>query len=76
MEAVAQKRDGVSVAHLQQRVERVLMWLRPDGWQTRARRNAWSAMVADSQRRQSRMLVAREIGPADAAAGGEVIQAR
>ena len=52
-----------SVVQLQRRAERALLWLRPDGWQGRARRNAWSAMVADSQRRQSRMFVASEIGP-------------
>ncbi|HEX4018522.1 MAG TPA: hypothetical protein VHX15_17420 [Frankiaceae bacterium] len=63
MEAVAQKREAAPVGQLQHQVARVLMWVRPDGLQTRARRNAWSAMVADSQRRQSRMLVAREIGP-------------
>jgi hypothetical protein len=74
MESVVQKRDAVPAVQLQQQVERVLLWLRPDGWQTRARRNAWSAMVADSQRRQSRMLVAREIGPV--AGSAEVIQAR
>jgi hypothetical protein len=68
MEAVAQTRDAAPVGQLQHQVERVFMWLRPDGWQSRARRNAWSAMVADSQRRQSRMLVAREIGPVDVSA--------
>ncbi len=52
-----------SVVQLQRRAERALLWLRPDGWQGRARRNAWSAMVADSQRRQDRMFVASEIGP-------------
>jgi hypothetical protein len=52
-----------SVSQLQRGVERAFLWLRPDGGQGRARRNAWSAMVADSQRRQSRMFVAREIGP-------------
>jgi hypothetical protein len=55
---------GSSVSQLQRGVERAFLWLRPDGGQGRARRNAWSAMVADSQRRQSRMFVAREIGPA------------
>ena len=74
MRTVEQTRDSATSAasapagQLQHRVERVLLWLRPDGWQSRARRNAWSAMVADSQRRQSRMLVAREIGPVDALA--------
>jgi hypothetical protein len=52
-----------SVVQLQRRAERALLWLRPDGWQGRARRNAWSAMVADNQRRQDRMFVASEIGP-------------
>ena len=52
-----------SVVQFQRRAERALLWLRPDGWQGRARRNAWSAMVADSQRRQSRMFVASEIAP-------------
>jgi hypothetical protein len=61
------KRNAASVGQLQRGVERAFLWLRPDGGQGRARRNAWSAMVADSQRRQSRMLVAREIGPALAA---------
>ncbi len=82
MESVAQTRgtrNAASVGQLQQQVARVLLWLRPDGGQARARRNAWSAMVADSQRRQSRMLVAREIGPLDPAASGgaaEAVQAR
>jgi hypothetical protein len=76
VEAVAHKRDAVQIGQLQQRAERVLMWLRPDGWQARARRNAWSAMVADSQRRQSRMLVASEIGPVDAAGAAEAVRAR
>lgn len=53
-----------SVSQLQRRVEGAFLWLRPDGGQGRARRNAWAAMVADSQRRQSRMFVAREIAPA------------
>jgi hypothetical protein len=36
------------------------MWVRPDGLQSRARRNAWSAMVSDSRRRQSRIAAAQE----------------
>jgi hypothetical protein len=78
MEAVAETRDAAPVGQLQHQVERVVMWLRPDGWQSRARRNAWSAMVADSQRRQSRMLVAHEIVPLDASASvvGEAVRAR
>lgn len=79
MEAVVQKRHAAPAGQLQQQVERVFMWLRPAGGQARARRNAWSAMVADSQRRQSRMLVAREIGPSDAAVSivaAEALRAR
>ncbi len=37
--------------------ERLVLWLRPDGWQARARRNAWAAMVADHQRRSERSAV-------------------
>jgi hypothetical protein len=65
MRPVTQAREAVPAGQLQHRVEQVVLWLRPNGWQGRARRNAWSAMVADSQSRQSRMLVAREIGPVD-----------
>jgi hypothetical protein len=32
----------------------VILWVRPDGWQSKARRNAWSSMVDDSQRRHDR----------------------
>jgi hypothetical protein len=39
---------------------RLLLWLRPDGGQARARRNAWASMVADRQRRNERTLAARE----------------
>jgi hypothetical protein len=45
-------------SHVQ--IQRVLLWLRPDGWQGRARRNAWAAMVVDSRRRQDRVLAERE----------------
>jgi hypothetical protein len=41
-------------------IGQVLLWVRPDGWQARARRNAWAAMVADSQRRQERLIAARD----------------
>ena len=43
-----------AAAGIQNQVERALMWVRPDGWQARARRNAWAAMVADHQRRHER----------------------
>lgn len=42
--------------------QRVLLWLRPDGWQGRARRNAWAAMVTDHQRRLEHTEVERSIG--------------
>ncbi len=45
---------------------RVLLWIRPDGWQARSRRNAWAAMVADRQRRAERVPaepVLREVIP-------------
>ncbi len=67
MDSGAVARDAASASVLARRLERAFLWLRPDGGQGRARRNAWSAMVADTQRRQSRMLVAREIGPMAAA---------
>ena len=41
---------------IQNQVERALMWLRPDGCQARARRNAWAAMVSDNQRRHERAV--------------------
>jgi hypothetical protein len=44
-------------------MSQVLLWLRPDGWQARARRNAWASMVADSQRRQERLIAARDSQP-------------
>jgi len=74
-ESGATSATTVTAGQLQHRVERVVLWLRPDGWQSRARRNAWSAMVADSQRRQSRMLVAREMGPVDAVAPASTVPA-
>lgn len=49
-----------SIAAVQQQVGHVLLWLRPDGWQVRARRNAWVAMVANSQRRRDRVAVDRD----------------
>lgn len=43
-----------AATQVQRQMERAVMWLRPDGWQARARRNAWVAMVADHQRRHDR----------------------
>jgi hypothetical protein len=43
-------------------LEKLVLWLRPDGGQTKARRNAWASMVADRQRRNERLLAARESG--------------
>ncbi len=78
MQSVAQTRgtrNAASVGQLQRQAARVLLWLRPAGGQARSRRNAWSAMVADNQRRQSRMLIAREIGPLDPPASGSAAEA-
>lgn len=44
-------------------VVRLLLWVRPDGWQTRARRNAWASMVSDRQRRNDRILAGRDVAP-------------
>jgi hypothetical protein len=54
------REEAGSHIQIQREVKRVLLWLRPDGWQTRARRNAWAAMVADSRRRQDRVLAGRD----------------
>jgi hypothetical protein len=40
---------------------RVLLWIKPDGWQARSRRNAWAAMVADRQRRAERAAVKQNL---------------
>jgi hypothetical protein len=56
---------------IQSELKRVLLWMRPDGWQARARRNAWASMVADSKRRQDRILAGR-----DAALATPALQAR
>ncbi len=56
---IGRKETG-SHLQIQQEFKRALLWLRPDGWQARARRNAWAAMVADSRRRQDRVLAGRE----------------
>lgn len=49
-----------SQVQLQRELKRVFLWLRPDGWQARARRNAWASMVADSRRRQERVTAGSE----------------
>jgi len=41
--------------------QRMILWLRPDGWQGRARRNAWASMVADHQRRLEHTEVERSL---------------
>jgi hypothetical protein len=51
----------VKSVKVQSELKRVLLWVRPDGWQARARRNAWASMVADSKRRQDRVLAARDL---------------
>jgi hypothetical protein len=54
-------------------VGRTLLWIRPDGWQTKARRNAWAAMVVDRQRRAQRAEVDRELGRIIPAQGSRAI---
>jgi hypothetical protein len=49
-----------SQVQVQRELKRVLLWLRPDGWQARARRNAWASMVADTQRRHERVIAGRD----------------
>ena len=44
-----------AVDQLTRGVQRALLWIRPDGGQGRARRNAWSSMVRDGQRRAQRL---------------------
>ncbi|MCW2549728.1 MAG: hypothetical protein JWN96_4188 [Mycobacterium sp.] len=56
---IGQETAGSQV-QVQRELKRVVLWLRPDGWQARARRNAWASMVADRQRRQERMIAGRE----------------
>jgi hypothetical protein len=51
-------------------LSRLALWLRPDGLQARARRNAWSAMVADRQRRVERLAV--EVAVSRATAGADL----
>src|SRR3954470_24847517 len=49
---------------------RTLLWIQPDGGQGRARRNAWSSMVRESERRAPRLRVERSIALASAGADG------
>jgi hypothetical protein len=41
--------------------QRALLWARPDGGQGRARRNAWSAMVSEHNRRAQRIEADRAV---------------
>ena len=47
-----------------EKAQLVLLWLRPDGWQARSRRNAWASMVTDHQRRLEHNEVERSINSA------------
>lgn len=42
-------------------VQRAYLWLRPDGGQAVARRNAWSAQVQDARRRTQRLEAERAV---------------
>jgi hypothetical protein len=53
------QQTATSQVQVQRELKRVVLWLRPDGWQSRARRNAWASMVADRQRRQERVIAGR-----------------
>lgn len=50
-----------SRVQIQRELKQVLLWLRPDGGQTRARRNAWASMVTDTQHRRERVSAGREL---------------
>ena len=52
---------GPATAGFPKELGRVLLWLRPDGWQATARRNAWAAMVTDRQRRNDRTNAERDL---------------
>lgn len=42
-------------------VQRAYLWLRPDGGQAVARRNAWSSQVQDARRRAQRLEAERAV---------------
>jgi hypothetical protein len=65
----AAARSVFGTAAVSYQVGRALLWIRPNGWQGKARRNAWSAMVADRQRRVERADADREIRIATSMAG-------
>ena len=64
--------SGAPLGVLRQRAGRALLWLQPNGWQARARRNAWAAMVADRQHRSERVAADREMRMLISAAGLQV----
>jgi hypothetical protein len=55
---IGQELAGFPVRH---NVAKLLLWVRPDGGQARARRNAWGSMVSDRQRRSERILAGRDV---------------
>jgi hypothetical protein len=61
-------RAGSPAIQFSHQVGRVVMWVRPDGWQSKARRNAWSSMVADRQRRNDRVAERESRSPMSPAA--------
>jgi hypothetical protein len=62
--------DGMTRDWMTRAVQRALLWVQPAGGQGRARRNAWSSMVRDTQRRAQRLEVERSIAAASAGAAG------
>lgn len=61
MNSYGEPHSESALAAVQQAAARALLRIRPDGWQTKARRNAWAAMVADRQRRAERAGVERDL---------------
>jgi hypothetical protein len=52
-------------------LQRAVLWARPDGWQGRARRNAWASMVDASRRRAARLDADRSVRAALASPAAE-----
>ena len=60
--------DGMTRDLMTRAVQRALLWVQPAGGQGRARRNAWSSMVRDTQHRAQRIEAQRSIAVANAGA--------
>ena len=49
------ERLRTELARLSRAAQQFVLWLRPDGGQGQARRNAWRGLVEDRQRREQRI---------------------